>query len=191
MTGELVGRFKVDNPDDVPTLLHSTQNIHGIQVHVKDLQAMQIDERLDDFYRCSEMGDRLPRHPFRIDCSGQRKLVEQRSGQEDTAIAKPSVLDDDREISRGRQLAIDRRQTGYLVVEITLVDKPGLGGQFDEHAGPRPFVVANHELMPSVLAMTPTGRREAVYASQVVERWGLEINLEGVAVRHDDPGLRS
>jgi hypothetical protein len=77
MPGQLIRRFKVDNPDHGPALLRPVQNIHGIQIDVEDPQPMKLGQCLGDLYRRSDMTDHLGRHPLCADCRRQWKLVEQ------------------------------------------------------------------------------------------------------------------
>ena len=158
-------------------MLHPAQDIHGIEIDVEDLQTMKIDQGLGDLYTCSEVPHHLGRHPLCVDRGGQRNLVEQRGCQVDTPIRQPSVFDDDRKIRRGWQFAVNRGETGDLVVEIALVDEPGLGRQFDEGVRAGPLVASDQEVMSGVLAMAAAVCRKRMNACELIKGRGLAIDV--------------
>ena len=105
MPGQLVRRFEVDDPDHGSAFLDPMQDIHGIQIHVEDVQPVNLGQCLRHLYRGSDIGDHFGGHRLCPDCRRERELVEQGSDQIDTTPWQASMRLDDGKIRRIGQIA--------------------------------------------------------------------------------------
>src|SRR5688572_6465620 len=100
MPGPLIRGLEIDNPDDWPAVFEPEQDLHRIQIHMVDLQAVQFTQRSCCFYRRSDVSDRLALDSFLADRTGQRKLMEEGFDDIHPAIRQLSVLPYDWKIPR-------------------------------------------------------------------------------------------
>ena len=151
MPAPLIGRFKVDHPDDWPAMFQPDQDIHRIQIDMVDLQGVKVTQRSRDLHGRENVSDGLVGDPFFADRGRQRKLREEGGDYVDSAVAQRSVFSQEREILGLWKRLIDGQQAGDLILEIVLVDEPGLGGDFDQNARIAPFVGPDVEMVPGGL----------------------------------------